>query len=201
MSAPAALPKPFRALGRFARTREERCELCAVTVAAQHQHLLDPRTREMLCACDGCALLFDDSGATKLKRIPRDPRKLEGLALPEQVWSQVLPVKLAFLYRSSFAGRPVAIFPSPMGATEAEVSAEHWAAILAGHPRLAGIADDVEALLVSRLGKEPETLLAPIDRCFALVGILRAKWQGINGGDEVWPEVRKYLATLREKAV
>jgi hypothetical protein len=197
------LPKAFRSLERFARAKEERCELCAAPVSHRHQHLLEPKSRTVLCACDGCALLFDDSGRTKYKRIPRDPRHLPGLQLTEETWARLLvPVKLAFFYRSSHAGKPVAIYPSPMGATESVIDPEPWAALAAAHPGIAGLNEDVEALLVSRIAKAPPNyLIAPIDRCFALVGILRRHWQGINGGDEVWPEVTRYLTELRERAV
>jgi hypothetical protein len=111
-------------------------------------------------------------------------------------------VQLAFFYRSSHAGKPVALFPSPAGATESEVEQGPWNLLAASHPVLSGMREDVEALLVSRLPRtEPEVLLAPIDRCFELVGLLREKWRGINGGDEVWPAVRAFVARLKERAV
>lgn len=199
---------PFQSLHRFARAKPERpapverCELCATPVPAQHQHLIEPRTRDVLCACDGCALLFDEGGATKFKRVPRDPKRLPGFALTDEAWAKLLvPVKLAFFYRSSHAGKPVAIYPSPMGATESVIDAGPWSSLAASHPRLATMPEDVEALLVSRLEKEPDYLIAPIDRCFELIGILREHWQGINGGDEVWPAVRRFLDDLRERAI
>lgn len=188
--------RSLRKLKKFSETREERCELCAVPLGEEHQHLLDPRKREAICACDACALLFD--GTTKLKRIPRDPRSLPGFSLPEEKWKALVPVKLAFVYRKGEKGELTAIFPSPAGITESVLG--EWAEFENIHPRLGEMEPDVEALLVSRLGKEPEYLLAPMDRCFALVGILRRHWEGINGGDKVWPEVHRYLNQLKRRA-
>ena len=49
---------PF--LSRFARRlpTAERCELCSAELAPVHQHLLDPIKRQIVCSCDGCAVLF-----------------------------------------------------------------------------------------------------------------------------------------------
>ena len=47
-------------LRQFARRRStaERCELCSGELAPTHQHLLDPKKRQIVCSCDGCAILF-----------------------------------------------------------------------------------------------------------------------------------------------
>ena len=42
----------------------------------QHQHLIDPASRQLVCACDACAILFYQSGETKYKRVPRRVRFL-----------------------------------------------------------------------------------------------------------------------------
>ena len=46
---------------KFARKRApaERCELCSAEAAPVHSHLLEPENRQILCACEPCALLFD----------------------------------------------------------------------------------------------------------------------------------------------
>lgn len=189
--------RSLQKLKAFSQKREEKCELCAIPLAEEHQHLLDPKKREAICACDACALLFD--GTTKLKRIPRDARSLPDFSFPEEKWKALVPVKLAFVYRKSEEKEWIAIFPSPAGVTESVLG--EWEEFESLHPLLKEMEPDVEALLVSRLGKKPEYLVAPMDRCFALVGLLRRNWEGINGGDKVWPEVHRYLEQLKRRAV
>ena len=50
----------FSALRRFAQARPqvERCELCGAALDEMHQHLLDRKSRQIACSCDGCAIVF-----------------------------------------------------------------------------------------------------------------------------------------------
>src|SRR5689334_24737866 len=57
---PTQEPDAFATLRRFVRPRKpaEQCDLCSVEVGPEHTHLFEPATRQLLCACDACALLF-----------------------------------------------------------------------------------------------------------------------------------------------
>src|SRR5205085_7810013 len=78
-----------------ARPAPERCELCATGVPEQHQHLVDPETRRLLCACDACAILFDHSGMTKYRRVSRDISELPGLEIDDALWNSLgIPIGL-----------------------------------------------------------------------------------------------------------
>jgi hypothetical protein len=64
---------------------------------------------------------------------------------------------------------------------------------------------DVEALLVNRMGHArgaapPEYYILPVDECFRLVGLIRARWHGLSGGTEVWQEIGQFFATIKTKA-
>ncbi|HEY4328564.1 MAG TPA: DUF5947 family protein, partial [Phycisphaerae bacterium] len=64
---------PLAALRRLAqsgRAGEEHCELCGREVAVEHEHLMEPGTRKLACACLPCALLFEGAGG-KFRRVPR----------------------------------------------------------------------------------------------------------------------------------
>jgi len=56
---------------------------------------------------------------------------------------------------------------------------------------------DVEALLVNRSQDAREYFIAPIDKCYELVGTIRVHWRGLSGGDEVWRAIDKFFAQLR----
>jgi len=58
----------------------------------------------------------------------------------------------------------------------------------------------VEALLLNRAGAAREYFLAPIDKCYELVGTIRVHWRGLSGGDDVWREIENFFAKLRSEA-
>ena len=47
---------------------------------------------------------------------------------------------------------------------------------------LEGLEPDIEGLIVNRLTDPPVYAIAPIDRCYALTGAIKAHWEGISGG-------------------
>jgi len=59
---------------------------------------------------------------------------------------------------------------------------------------------DVEALLVNRLKGAREYYLTPIDKCYELVGLIRANWRGLSGGSEVWKEIAYFFDRLKAKS-
>jgi hypothetical protein len=111
-----------------------------------------------------------------------------------------LPINLAFFLHSSAAGRVVALFPSPAGATEALPPTDAWQTLVEDNPELRDLEPDVEALLVNRLGPEPVYCRVGVDECYGLVGIVRTQWRGLSGGPAVWAEVGRFFERLRDRA-
>jgi hypothetical protein len=124
-------------------------------------------------------------------------RSLKQFALSDAEWEDFkIPINVAFIFQSSAENRIVALYPSPAGATESQLSIETWNALANENPALKDMEADVEALLVNRLDKH-EYYILPIDECFRLVGIIRTHWHGFSGGTEVWHEIEKFFAKLR----
>jgi hypothetical protein len=200
----AAPPNAIAALRRFARPRqtaEERCELCAAALAPDHQHLLDPPARQVLCTCDACAILFSGTGATKYRRISRRIEAWPDLRLTDAQWDALgVPIGLAFFYHSTPAGHMVSAYPSPAGATEAALAAEPWQMLADDNPVLATLAPDVEALLVNRVAAARDYYRVPIDECFKLVGLIRTHWRGMSGGATVWQRITEFFAGLAARS-
>jgi len=48
----------------------ERCDLCAAPVGERHRHLVDVDERRLLCACQGCGLLFDHDTGPRVLGFP-----------------------------------------------------------------------------------------------------------------------------------
>jgi hypothetical protein len=197
----------FGALRQFIRRKPdgERCELCSAQVATDHSHLIEPGSRKLLCACEACAILFSGMG-TKYKRVPKRVLALADFSLSDGQWeSLMVPINMAFFYRSTPDARMVALYPSPAGATESLLPLETWEDIEDSNPVLREMEADVEALLVNRIaharGVSPaEFYLLPIDECFKLVGLIRANWRGLSGGAEVWKQIAEFFGGLKTRA-
>jgi hypothetical protein len=177
----------------------EHCDLCNAPIAPEHRHLLDLESRELLCACQACKILFDRgaAGGGHYRLVSERRLRLDGLELDDALWDGLrIPVDMAFFFHSSQAGRVLAFYPSPMGATESQLSLPAWDELVARNPVLETMAPDVEALLVDRVGGAHRHWLVGVDECYALVGVIRTRWRGLSGGTEVWGEISAFFDAL-----
>lgn len=187
-------------LQRFVPPRavRERCELCNAELVTEHDHLIELASRQVVCACEPCAILFSGQTAARYRRVPRRSRFLPDFQLSDVAWEELaIPINLAFLLRNGSDGRILAFYPSPAGATEAQVPAEAWEALAEENPVLLELEPDVEALLINRVGESRECYRAGIDACYRLVGLIRTHWRGLSGGTEVWREIGHFFDALR----
>jgi Family of unknown function (DUF5947) len=198
----------FATLRNFARKRPlvERCEMCNRELALDHEHLVDPTSRRLVCACIACALPFENQAGTKFKRVPRRVLFLPNFQLTDSQWDALMiPIEMAFFFKSTAQQRVVALYPSPAGPTESLLSLDTWADMEERNPVLREMVPDVTALLVNRVAHvrgaaPPEYFLVPIDECYKLVGIIRTYWRGFSGGAEVWQEIAAFFASLHKRA-
>jgi hypothetical protein len=168
-------------------------------VPADHRHLLQLEERQILCSCESCFALR--SGEPGLRPTGHRILPLDDFQLPDELWAEFrIPIGLAFLFVSSVAEGVVAFYPSPAGATESELGLGAWQELVAANPVLATLEPDTEALIVNRLAEPPQFVIAPIDRCYALVGLIKLRWQGINGGSNLREAIAGFLDALREEA-
>ena len=108
---------------------------------------------------------------------------LPGLDVPDDLWASFqIPIGLAFFMESTVTACVVAMYPSPGGATESELHFDSWSRMRELNPVLEGLEPDIEGLIVNRLSDPPIYVIAPIDRCYALTGTIKAHWEGISGG-------------------
>jgi len=198
----------FAALRKFARKRAvvERCEMCSLELASEHEHLVEPANRRLICACAACAILFEGQSGTKYRRVPRQVFFLRDFQLTDAQWDGLMvPIEMAFFFKSSPQEKIIALYPSPAGPTESLLSLDTWDDIVQMNPILSEMQPDVTALLVNRVGHvrgaaPAEYYLVPIDECYKLVGLIRAHWRGLSGGTEVWREIGAFFSGLKKRA-
>jgi Family of unknown function (DUF5947) len=194
--------RPRTAAAATAEAAAERCEMCSALLGAEHQHLVEPSKRQMVCACEPCAILFSGEVEKKFKRVPRRIRALPEFRLTDRQWDNLMiPIRLAFFFHSTPDAKVLAFYPSPAGAIESLLALDSWNEVVEDNPVLREMESDVEALLVNRVGGMGEYYLVPIDECYKLVGLIRAHWRGLSGGTEVWREIKGFYEGLKERAV
>jgi hypothetical protein len=175
---------------RPAPQKSERCEMCATEVGPSHSHVVDLQSRQLQCACRPCYLLFTDEHAHLRYRAVPDRYVAVGGVLDERAWDELqIPVGLAFLFHNSALGRMVVLYPGPAGATESELDLPHQT--------FPDLRPDVEALLLRR---GQDGYLVPIDVCYELVGRLRTRWRGFDGGSEAHAAVAEFFDRVRSRA-
>jgi hypothetical protein len=183
----------------------ERCDLCGEPIPPRHRHLLDLESRELMCACQACRLLFErpaaGAGGAHYRLVPDRRLRLDDFAMDDAMWARLrIPVEMAFFFHSTPAERVQAYYPGPMGATESLLELGAWEELERDNPVLATLEPDVEALLVNRARGARQYFLVPIEDCYRLAGLIRTRWRGLSGGEEVWKEIDgffKEVATWR----
>jgi hypothetical protein len=209
-SGPAARPAPGSGPGAVteagsAETGDaERCEMCREALDGRHGHVVEMEKRSIVCACRACYLLFLSEGAAggRYRSVPERVRHDPATALDDADWNELqIPVAMAFFFVNSALGRVVAGYPSPGGMTECELDLAAWDRLVTAYPLFAAMTPDVEAVLVNRAESGSEVFLLPIDECYSLVGELRLRWQGFDGGAEAHAALAAFLAGLRGRAL
>jgi hypothetical protein len=176
---------PLASLRRLARKRSaaasgERCDMCAAPLSGEHDHVVDLRSRALMCTCHPCHLLFDDPGANlHYRAVPSRYRAVS--------FSLDVPVGLYFVFYNSASREAVVCYPGPAGATESS---------LASGVSLPDIQPDVEALVVH----DDDAFVVPIDACYELTGRLRRVWRGFDGGREAREEISRFFTRVRERS-
>lgn len=182
---------------------EERCGFCSEPIPEEHRHVVEVEKRSLLCVCRACYLLFTHPGAArgKYRAVPDRYVRLPDMTLTEARWDRLqIPVGMAFLFHNSALNRTLAFYPSPAGAAESALPLEIWDEIVEANALLGTLAPDVEAALLRRAGGRSEYYIVPIDACYELVGLMRRRWKGFDGGEDARQAIDAFFGRLRERS-
>jgi Family of unknown function (DUF5947) len=200
LTRPAARSSAVAAASAAPAADIEFCDLCGTTIPEDHRHLLQLVERQIVCSCEACWAMR--AGEGDYRPVGNRTLWLEDLQVPEDVWASFqIPIGLAFFMQSTVTACVVAMYPSPGGATESELHFESWSKMVELNPVLLGLEPDVEGLIVNRIAEPPINVIAPIDRCYALTGTIKAHWEGISGGGAVQEAVADFFERMRAEAV
>lgn len=198
--APAPAPDPPAGAETGRDATGERCDLCSRGIPGEHRHMLNLEERQIACVCDTC--WAQRSGDAAFRPVGTRTIWLSDFDLPEDVWASFgIPIGLAFFMFSTVTECVVAMYPSPAGATESELHFATWNRLVELNPVLEELEPDAEALIVNRMSEPHAYAIAPIDRCYMLVGLIKANWEGISGGGGVAAAVDRFFDELRGGAV
>jgi len=181
----------------------EACEMCATPVPAEHGHVVNIDTRELMCVCRACYLLFAREGSAqgKFRQVPERYLFDPYFVLDNAQWEQIqIPVSMAFFFFNSSMDAFVAFYPSPAGATESLLDLDAWRQVMEANPSFEGLLPDVEALLLRQDEDRFECYLVPIDACYGFVGRLRMLWHGFDGGHEVREFVDEFFERIKARS-
>jgi hypothetical protein len=176
------------------------CELCPIGIGEDHRHLLHLVERRIVCVCETCWSMR--SGDPEFRPPGSRTLWLEDFAMSDEIWSAFqIPIGLAFMMRSSVSRSVVALYPSPVGATESELELTAWDALCEANPVLEQMEPDAEALIVNRTADEHQYAIVPVDQCYRMVGLIKSRWEGISGGRGVEEAVCEFFERVRERAL
>jgi len=182
---------------------QPQCELCALPVEDVHSHVVDTKDRRLLCTCYACGLLFGSPGAVagRFKLVPKRYAAISSPLFSDAQWDALgIPINLAFFFENGQTKRVVAFYPGPAGATESQLPLDAWQQLREREPIIASMQPDVEAALVYRpRGAGARAYVVPIDACYELAGLVRTKWDGISGGDDVHEAIDAFFAQIAEQ--
>lgn len=174
----------------------ERCDVCGAPLSDEHVHVVDLRSRRLLCACEICRNL-----GGRYRAVPSRYVHVPSMQVSRVHWDELaIPVDLVYFFFNSDLGRWIACYAGPAGAVESRLPLQAWPVLVEAKPWIGGLAPDVEALLVRRTDQEYPCFIAPITACYELVGRIRSAWTGLNGGDKVRDEIDRFFAKLLERS-
>jgi hypothetical protein len=183
--------------------------MCATPLPEEHSHVVNVESRELMCVCRPCYLLFTAEGSAqgKYRCVPDRYLYDPYFQLDAAQWEQIqIPVSIAFFFYNSSLERFVAFYPSPAGATESLLDLESWREVMEANSSFEGIHPDVEALLLRQEESEDEQesrfecYLVPIDAAYELTAVVRMHWKGFSGGEEVWDRIDRFFEALRARS-
>lgn len=195
-------------LSRFLKPRQipppgSVCDICGEGISEPHSHVVQVEGRRLMCTCRPCYLLFtnDGAGGGRYRQVPNRCEFDPAFQLTPAQWDNLqIPVEMAFFFHNTALGETVALYPSPAGATESTLPLDAWREVMDANPGLLVPEPDIEAILVRRIDRAFECFLVPIDVCYELVGRVRLKWKGFDGGQELWADLGEFFDSLHQRA-
>jgi hypothetical protein len=172
----------LRGFARWPAPTGERCDLCGTPIALAACPPARPCQPAPALRVRGLHQALGGRRARRLPAIPDEVRALPDFRISDQEWDALMiPIGLAFFYRAQHSARVTAMYPGPAGAVHSLLDLDAWHSLVEHNPELGALRAEVEALLIYRINNARRYYIVPIDRCYALAGLLRQQWHGAVG--------------------
>ena len=134
--------------------------------------------RRIICTCESCLAMR--AGDRELRPTGTRIVWLDDFDLPDEIWASFwIPIGLAFFIDSTRDRRLDGALPEPRRRDRVGARARHLGAAADAEPGADGTLEaDVEALIVNRMTEPHEHVIAPIDECYRLVGMIKVELGG-----------------------
>jgi hypothetical protein len=153
-----------------------------------------------VCACEACWALYSGDAEYRPTGCGRCGWINASTVTPRRGRAFQIPIGLAFFMRSTVTGGVVAFYPSPAGATESELSLDVLGRAGRAQPVLEHL-DPMPRRSSSTAPPSPtSTRSLPIDDCYALVGLIKSRWEGISGGAAIEQAVPEFFEAIRARS-
>jgi hypothetical protein len=155
----------WRLLRRRARDGRRALRVLLENNRFRHAHLVERATRKFFALVLNVFLL---GGGERFAALRARADALHDFDLSDDEWEGFrIPIDLAFVFRSTPAQGPVAMYPG-RPARSSLLAADGWSRLVDANPMLAHLDPDVEALLVNRMNGARNTI------SFRLIAAMRS---------------------------
>ena len=193
----------YRSLRQFVRSRPRpsAASCAAIGLAAEHSHLVEPASRQLVCSCDACSILFSGQQSRAISTGSQRRRVLAGLPTDRCPMGRSTSTDQPGLFHDKHAGRPRArLLPESGRGHRIAPGARGLARLGGGEPD----PRPTRAGCRSTPGQSDEqgsrVLPRPIDECYKLVGLIRANWRGLSGGSGSLGGSGQFFTRLKKRS-
>ena len=175
---------------------EADCDLCGTSMPEDHRHLLELEERRIVCVCESCWALRSGEAqycpparGSSCSTTSTCPTSCGRGCASRSAW----PSSFARTTASWRSTRAPPARPSPSSELEA------WDELVGRNGVVGDIERDSEALVVDKLNDGIQAAIVPTDEAYRMVGLVKANWQGISGGQGVPAAVAGFFDELRAR--
>ena len=201
---------PLSALRRIA-TRPppdpdvETCDMCAEVIGEDHPHVVDIESRQLMCTCRGCMLLFTaETAHLRYRAVPDRYLSFPDFdAVRGRLGRARHPGRSGVLLLQFGSRAPGRLLSGSggrdrVGARPGRLVRRAWPPTRSStcSPMTSRRCSSADPTMIIK----PQCFLVPIDACYEFAGRLRQVWRGFDGGQDARAEIAGFFARVSARS-